>query len=174
MAKVVNGPLACIFPLIPKEFRALGNPPSFETITRDVFPPSTSFSLSFVLNVLESIISALLHLHSQGVMHGDLYAHNILVNDSGQALLVDFGAAAVIDKEHSFAACAERLEARAFGCLIDDLILGLAQSGGGNSVQIRRLQQLRSRCLDDTPERRPRLRDIRDEIKGIGEGRAGV
>ncbi|EOG7787365.1 lipopolysaccharide kinase InaA family protein [Vibrio fluvialis] len=30
------------------------------------------------------------HLHQQGVMHGDLYAHNILITSSGDALLTDW------------------------------------------------------------------------------------
>ena len=167
MAKVVNGPLACVFPLIPREFRALGMPPSFETISRDVFPPSTSFSLSFAINVLKGIVSALCHLHSQGIMHGDLYAHNILVNDDGQALLVDFGAAAVIARENSFATHAGSLEARAFGCLIEDLTQRVADNEARRSIQLRRLQQLQSRCLDDFPPRRPLITEIRDEINDI-------
>ena len=39
-------------------------------------------------------MGALNHLHAHGVLHGDLYAHNILWNPAtGDAVLSDFGAA---------------------------------------------------------------------------------
>lgn len=44
--------------------------------------------------MLACVRSALVHLHAQGVLHGDLYAHNILWQpDTGDAKLSDLGAA---------------------------------------------------------------------------------
>lgn len=95
-------------------YRILGYPPSFTSITRDTYPPShlSSFArpwtLAFVLSTLSEIACVTTHLHQQGIMHGDLYAHNILVRDSNDsfdshevtkpafhAILTDFGAASL-------------------------------------------------------------------------------
>ena len=47
--------------------------------------------------LLQGIRSAITHLHGRGLLHGDLYAHNILCNlQTGQAVLSDFGAAALL------------------------------------------------------------------------------
>ena len=156
--------LGLVFPLLdtdaastaPDAYRILGNPPSFETITRDTFPAGTRFSTQFILNVLRGIASACQHLHTTShatalagrslLMHGDLYAHNILVQRDGSALLTDFGAASFklkhtasdVDDTNTPPAASstattaftaeelnllERIEVRAFGCLVDDLLM---------------------------------------------------
>ena len=70
---------------------ALGKPPSLDSITRDTYPPAAAFGGLFIRRVARSIAAALAHLHSRGLAHGDMYAHNILVADSGEAKLSDFG-----------------------------------------------------------------------------------
>lgn len=109
-----------ILQLIPANFHSLGLPPSLETCTRDTFPPQTNFSLSFIVKVLQHIASACQHLHSKGIVHGDLYAHNILVNEAGDCHLGDFGAASfynpAIDRRP------EQIEVRAFRHLAEDLL----------------------------------------------------
>ncbi len=62
-------------------------------------------------------------------MHGDLYAHNILCSPDGSPLLTDFGAASFVKGRvgsglHSSvrADLLEKLEVRAFGCLMDDML----------------------------------------------------
>lgn len=59
-------------------YRALGGPPSLDTITRDVYPDSARFGGEAIREIAISISSALAHAHSRGIAHGDLYAHNIL------------------------------------------------------------------------------------------------
>ncbi len=82
-----------VFPLIPPHYTILGLPPSFDTVTRDTYPLGTVFSVPFVLRVLAGVSSVCGHLHSRGISHGDLYAHNILVDGEGGSLLSDYGAA---------------------------------------------------------------------------------
>ena len=41
--------------------------------------------------------SLLSHLHGRGICHGDFYAHNLLVDDHGHAILGDFGAAGFLE-----------------------------------------------------------------------------
>ena len=56
-------------------------------------------------------------------MHGDLYAHNILYTLAGDALLGDFGAACFFAPEGLATATAlQRLEVRAFGGLLEELL----------------------------------------------------
>ncbi len=110
-----------IMELIPSSFTNLGGPPSFDTCTRDVFPETQKFSYSQGVLILNGVLQAISHLHQNGIMHGDLYAHNTLYNQEGQAYFGDFGAATFYDKNKSQAALLERIDVRAFGCLVQDV-----------------------------------------------------
>ncbi|UAM97325.1 protein kinase [Polaribacter litorisediminis] len=110
-----------IMKLISPSFVNLGNPPNLETCTRDVFDEKTVFTAKESLKVAKSIASAAAQLHSRGINHGDLYAHNILVNAQGECLLGDFGAAMFYDINSTLAHLIQRVEIRAFGCLLEDL-----------------------------------------------------
>ncbi|EKO3507407.1 protein kinase [Vibrio fluvialis] len=48
------------------------------------------FSTSVLFRIAGTIADAVRHLHQQGGMHGDLYAHNILITSSGDALLTNW------------------------------------------------------------------------------------
>ncbi|MBY7874210.1 protein kinase [Vibrio fluvialis] len=75
-----------------------------------------------LFQIAGTIVDALRHLHQQGVMHGDLYAHNILITSSGDVLLSDYGAASFFDvTDPNQSAKLQRLEVRAFGCLLEEL-----------------------------------------------------
>ena len=110
-------------------FGSLGKPPSMESITRDTYPPNTQFSGSEVREIAHGIASALEHLHSRQIAHGDLYAHNILWRSgknggSAVAKLSDFGAAFYYGGVGTSADGLryERMEQRAFGLLLEELI----------------------------------------------------
>ena len=61
-------------------------------------------------------------VHAQGLMHGDFYAHNILVDDDAHALLGDFGAASFLPEDDAARAEAlKRIDRRASSVLIDEL-----------------------------------------------------
>jgi len=61
-----------------------------------VYAPGTRFTPATALRLLRDVRSAVQHLHAQGVLHGDLYAHNILWQPAtGEAILSDLGAAAL-------------------------------------------------------------------------------
>lgn len=79
--------------LIPSSYTNLGLPPSFVTCTRDNFEPRYLIALHHVVKIIKQISDVLLHMHTQKISHGDLYAHNILLNDNANVLLGDFGAA---------------------------------------------------------------------------------
>lgn len=101
------------------------------------------------------------------INHGDLYAHNILVNSNGHALYGDFGAAtfytAVSTAEKSLL---ERIEVRAFGCLLDDLLRYLVQEGRDTNY-INLLLKLREDCFDANIPSRPTFGEILDVLGDV-------
>lgn len=112
-----------ILTLIDPEFRVLAGPPSLESCTRDIYAEHTRFSLRSVLRIAHGVAAAAQHLHRQGIMHGDLYGHNILYKPDGEVLLGDFGAASFLPQQSpNHALALQRMEVRAFACLLQELI----------------------------------------------------
>ena len=125
LGKIKNHPKnknGLIMKLVSPEFINLGNPPNLETCTRDVFDEKTSFTSNEILKIAKSIASVCSQLHHKGINHGDLYAHNILINKTAESILGDFGAASFYDVNSTFASTIERVEVRAFGCLLEDIL----------------------------------------------------
>lgn len=151
--------------LIPTDYRNLGMPPNFETCTRDVFDETTTLTPNAALKIAVTIASLASHLHSKGIMHGDLYAHNILVNTDGDALLSDFGAASFYKNlNRQDAANIERLEVSAFGLLLDDL-LSLCKEMSSVTEQ---LAVIRNSCLQTLVAARPSFVELRVALSSIG------
>jgi hypothetical protein len=163
MARVTEHPdhqQALVMPLIAPEFGNLAGPPSLESCTRDVYPDGKRLGWHATLRMARGIASATQHLHARGILHGDLYAHNILHTAEGDALLSDFGAAAFFDvNDAALAQGLEKLEVRALGCLLEEL----AEQCDATSVHSQALQTLRTlaqQCLHDTPSQRPSLAQV--------------
>ncbi|UOQ69991.1 protein kinase domain-containing protein [Hymenobacter cellulosilyticus] len=152
--------------LIPPEFRILAGPPSFETCTRDVYAPGTRFSLETTLRIARGVASAVAHLHQRGILHGDLYAHNILTSPTGAARLSDFGAASFFDPATAVGAGLQRLEVRAFGCLLEEL-LAHCEAAEADAEAIRKLRELQQRCVSPLGEARPLLAEIERELAKV-------
>lgn len=147
-----------VLSLIPKTYRNLGTPPDFDTCTRDTFPEATSFTMPQILRIAKSIASTCEHLHAKGVMHGDLYAHNILITEQGEPLLGDFGAAShYAHKLPETASAFEHLEVRAYGCLLQDLLDHCADS---EHAAYQELRAIELDCMNTSPERRPIFSEI--------------
>ena len=164
LGHVSNAPQpALILPLIPPEYTALGLPPSFSSITRDTFISTAVFSYLTILTIIRGITSVVAHLHARGIMHGDIYAHNILYNSEGSPLLVDFGAASFFQTSTPLAQKFELIEVRAIGCLLDDLLMRAAEVEDMESPQQRMaalLSDLRDKCMARDHESRPSFKDI--------------
>ena len=62
-----------------------------QSLLRCRWAEGSSFKIAFLLRVAVSIASALNYLHSLRICHGDVYAHNILPDASGNAVLCDYG-----------------------------------------------------------------------------------
>lgn len=109
--------------LVGTQLSALAGPPSLQTCTRDVYPPDLCLGLQAATRLATAIASVAAHLHQRGITHGDLYAHNILCDAQGNAVLGDFGAASFFAQDGSAAADAlQRIEVRAFGVLLGELL----------------------------------------------------
>ncbi|MGY4383771.1 serine/threonine protein kinase [Pedobacter sp. UYP24] len=142
-----------VMELIQPRFYNLGGPPSMESCTRDVFRSGARLSVSQVLKIAATIASVAAQLHSKGIMHGDLYAHNTLTDHEGNTLFGDFGAASFYDSNNmGLTAHLERIEVSAFGWLLDDLI-NLCEEQ--ECIVINELKQLRDHCTSEKVSARP-------------------
>ncbi|KAJ0167277.1 Protein lap1 [Colletotrichum tanaceti] len=156
-----------VMQLIPPHYQALGLPPSLQTCTRDRYEPEKSLSLGTVLEVLRGVAAAARHLHQRKVSHCDLYAHNILFNETGHAMLGDFGAATIY--EHIDRFDFERLEMLAFGHLVEDM-LGLVKVGdedGGGHKALQELRALHTRCSTSIVRERPTFAEALGVVEAI-------
>ncbi|MFH7428796.1 protein kinase domain-containing protein, partial [Pseudomonas syringae group genomosp. 7] len=79
------------------------------------------FSLPVLLRLAAGIASVTAHIHASGITHGDLYGHNILVQEDGNCLLSDFGAASFHPTAGTGKAL-ERIETRAFAIMMGQLL----------------------------------------------------
>ena len=113
---------ALVMPLMDPGLRNLAGPPSLDSCTRDIYEDKQRFTGAALHGIARGIASAAAHLHARGIMHGDLYAHNILNCGQGRAVLGDFGAASMFDPGGDDAAALQRIEVRAFGCLLEELL----------------------------------------------------
>lgn len=143
-----------IMTLIAPDYVNLGNPPSLETCTRDVFDDTSVFKAKELLKIAKSMASVSAQLHNKGINHGDLYAHNILVNNTAECLLGDFGAASFYDANSGLAKNIERVEVRAFGCLVED-ILGLVDKDSLGIENSNQWQKLIADCTSAEVKSRP-------------------
>ena len=141
-------------------FVNLAGPPSLESCTRDVYPAGRGFSRAAAIGIARGIASAAAALHGRGIMHGDLYAHNVLHDAAGGCLLGDFGAASFHPVNGGIpAGRLERIEVRAFGCLLEELLDRCELAAPAS------LRDLQARCLSEAPASRPGFAEILAELQ---------
>jgi hypothetical protein len=157
-----DGREGLVFSFIPPHYKNLGGPPSLESCTRDTYASDTRFSLAAILRTAAGVASVAAHLHSQGILHGDLYPHNTLITEAGDCLLSDFGAAAFYDVEdRAIASTLERLEVRAFGCLLEDMLDRCTSDDRTAYPQkLDALYALKESCMTPILADRPRFHEI--------------
>lgn len=159
--KIVNHPHSTkglVMPLVEAGYTILAGPPSLESCTRDEYAPERRFTPSEALHLALGIAAAVAHLHQRGILHGDLYAHNILCNAAGDALLGDFGAATFMPEE---AGALQRIEVRAFAYLLEELLERC------DAPVPDALWQLQRRCVDSEVAARPLFAEIEQVLAGL-------
>ncbi len=159
---------ALVMQLVDSSYRNLAAPPSLQSCTRDVYAADLRFSLNDALRVAHGVASLARQLHSRGLTHGDLYAHNTLIGEGGHAVLGDFGAAAFYDQSDSAVAQAlEQIEVRAFGCLLEELLERLNAGCANRAIYLAiiiKIERLRDRCLTRVVLQRPLFQQIEREL----------
>ena len=153
-----------VMALAPAHFRSLAAPPSLDSCTRDVYRAGTRFALDAVVRLASSLASAAGQLHARGILHGDLYAHNVLCAEDGQAVLGDFGAASVFAADDGPVAMAlQRIEVRAFSCLLQELLSCCPALAGPSPVR-QRLVDLQAVCARQPTGERPLFAEIKAQL----------
>lgn len=136
--------------LVDASFATLAGPPSLASCTRDVYADGAQWTSGAALRVARDIASAMQHLHARGIVHGDLYAHNILWHPQRGGRLGDFGAAWMTGALGAARAAAfQRLEMRAFGCLLEELLDRCTDAAPAS------VAALKDRCLQADVTERP-------------------
>ncbi|MAP96521.1 MAG: protein kinase [Ponticaulis sp.] len=150
--------------LIGAEYRNLGLPPTFETCTRDVFASDLVLSAEQALHIARQMTDVLQHLRAHQICHGDLYAHNTLINADSHVLFGDFGGAAnYASLPQDQAERLERVEVRALACLFEDLV-SLVPIPDREAPQIKSLIELIQDCMSTPVTARPDVRTIRARL----------
>ena len=157
-----------LFDLIPPSFKNLAGPPSFDTCTRDVFKQDVFFTLESILIITKSVADACFHLHSKGIMHGDLYAQNTLIDENSNTIFGDFGAATTYDMNDKNAPYYERLDVRAFGYFIEDLLNVVVVKNINKNIKSS-LIKLKENCNKENILDRPNFKEIINELNSISE-----
>ncbi|MOA04675.1 Protein kinase domain protein [compost metagenome] len=153
LAPQADAPPGLLLELIEPSFKPLAGPPSLASCTRDCYPSERRFAVDEALRIARGVASATAHLHERGILHGDLYAHNLLVNPAGDCLLGDFGAASFFDPGGASGRTLQRIEAQAFGCLLEELLQRCPADEQLGRQQ--RLRLLLEQCLSEQIDQRP-------------------
>jgi hypothetical protein len=162
-----EGRAGLVMPLVDADFKNLAGPPSLESCTRDIYPQDTKFTLTTVISMARGVAAAVEYLHGQGILHGDLYAHNMLWNARGDCLLGDFGAASFVSDGHQ-AQALQRIEVRAYACFLEELLERCTVSEKSQST-IEILWELQRRCGQSESAARPVFTEISEILKGLQE-----
>lgn len=148
-----DGGAALVMPLLPPHWRALAAPPSLASCSRDIYPDGWRVTPPVLRRLALAAGTAAAHLHDRGLLHGDLYAHNLLGDGTtGEAVLSDFGAASRLPRhDTACSATLQRIEACAWGVLLGEL---LAHADGPVPDDWHALQ---TDCIVAVPSERPTL-----------------
>jgi hypothetical protein len=156
LGRLTGHPEGCdglVMPLLPADWRPLAGPPSLESCTRDVYAPELRFSPEVALRLAAGVARATAHLHANGLLHGDLYAHNTLWDGTrGDAVLSDFGAAAGLP-DGAEGAALQRLDVLAWGILFGEVLDRTPEAAPG-------LRALHRQCVDPNPMARPAMAEV--------------
>jgi len=161
-----SGTAGLVMPLITAGYKNLAGPPSLESCTRDIYPVEQRFSLEMLLRMAHGIASAVAYLHARGILHGDLYAHNILWNARGDCLLGDFGAASFMPQDRKSVAALQRVEVRAFAIFLEELL----ERCDVPQASLDALWALQRRCANFEVSKRPLFAEIEKLLAEMDKG----
>ncbi len=153
-------------------YRNLAGPPSLTSCTRDIYADDLRLPARAALGIAARMASAAQHLHARGINHGDLYAHNMLWDGDADVILGDFGAASLLPPGRpALGEAVQRIEVRAFGCLLEELA---AHCDAGDRAEaadiaaVARLTALSQRCMQPDVAARPLFDQIVQALAPVG------
>ncbi|PKF61685.1 protein kinase [Psychromonas sp. psych-6C06] len=133
--------LSLIMELIPAHYTNLGLPPTLQSCTRDTFPNDYRLNILQIDKMVKQMQAVFEHLHDNLVCHGDLYAHNTLVDQQANIIFGDFGAASMYQMlSESHQQKIREIEHRALIHFVDDL-LSVCREEDRGTVQYQRLKR---------------------------------
>lgn len=159
-----NDQLGLVMELITPNFSNLGLPPTLVTCTRDTFPAGTVFKLADIARISLNMANTMQHLHSNQVSHGDVYAHNTMINAQADVLFGDFGAASdlsLLPEAQQLAM--QRIEVRAFGCLMEDM-LNVCAEETQQTEHKQQLTVLKDQCIQENTALRPSFDEVQNSL----------
>lgn len=155
-----DGADALLMPLLPGHWRVLAGPPSAASCSRDVYDPGLRITPSSLHRIARGVATAAAHLHARDLLHGDLYAHNILWDGrAGEATLSDFGAACVLPTGEDGDAW-RRIEVRAWGLLLGELLARCTPE----PADLTKLRGLELACVQNDTLARPLMTEVLGEL----------
>lgn len=129
-----QGVAGLVMPLLDADLKVLASPPSYESCSRDVYADDCRLTPQQAQLILQGVTQAAEHLHAHGLMHGDLYAHNILWG-AEKVVLSDLGGASFLPLDKpQLTQKILKLEARALAILAEELA-AIVSSSGDKAVQ---------------------------------------
>lgn len=169
-----DGTRGMLLPLVAPHYKNLAAPPSLQSCTRDVYPAGLHLPMSVVLRLAGRMAAALAHLHQRGVLHGDLYAHNILWDPAtGEAVLSDLGAATLLPTgQPALRRALQALDVRAFGVLLQELLDHAVPASASTPDPTARLALalLAQACCGLVPAERPMMAEVADQLAPLMRG----
>lgn len=160
-----SGAACLLLPLLPSHWQVLAAPPSLGTCSRDIYDPSMILPPGAACRIARAVAAAGSHLRANGLLHGDLYAHNIHWDgEHGDAVLGDFGAASRCPPGPA-GATLEALDVLAWGILAGEL-LERAPAGEPNHA----LDRLREAATAPRAAARPRFAEILEAMSVMPAG----
>lgn len=160
-----------VMPLMDPALRVLAGPPSLESCTRDVHDGAVPLTPPVVWRLALGVARAAAHLHARGILHGDLYAHNILWAGQGEdVVLGDFGAAALMPADDPATCVAmQRLEVLSFGWLLAELMArcGPVPAEGDDARMLAGLADVQRRCCVEEPAARPLFAEVCGRLEDL-------
>ncbi|MBQ4858198.1 leucine-rich repeat-containing protein kinase family protein [Pseudoalteromonas sp. MMG007] len=152
--------LGLVMELIGTDYTNLGLPPSLETCTRDTFNDGCTYPVEAVYKIAKQMANTLAHLHDNYVSHGDIYAHNTMINEQYDVLFGDFGAATNLAMLSEYQQQQIQLiEVRAFGCLIEDL-LSTVSTKDKQSELFAKMSDIAARAINTAIASRPNFKAL--------------
>mmetsp|Transcript_12813 Transcript_12813/g.34948 ORF Transcript_12813/g.34948 Transcript_12813/m.34948 type:complete len:601 (+) Transcript_12813:51-1853(+) len=139
--------------------------PTSKHLLRCRWAEGDRFEASLLLQIAKDLASALGYLHSLHICHGDVYAHNVLLDrQQGKATLCDFGASFAYKPTEWFW---ERMEVRAYGLLLHDMVERIQSPPSQCAPGVQRLQQLVQACIEAPPRLRLGFKSIGFELEEL-------